>query len=48
MMPKRRRTRAQDRAQRVATERSHNRKRRQAAYQAAQHKPSPDDEPPPF
>jgi hypothetical protein len=48
MMPKRRRTRAQDRAQRVATERSHNRKRRQAAYQAAQHTPSPDDEPPPF
>jgi hypothetical protein len=48
MMPKRRRTRAQDRAQRVATERNHNRQRRQAAYQAAQHKPSPDDEPPPF
>jgi hypothetical protein len=48
MMPKRRRTRAQDRAQRVATERSQNRKRRQAAYQAAQYTPSPDDEPPPF
>ena len=48
MMPNRRRTRAQDRAHRVATERSHNRKRRQAAYQAAQHTPSPDDEPPPF
>ena len=48
MMPKRRRTRTQDRAQRVATERSHNRKRRQAAYQAARHTPSPDDDPPPF
>jgi hypothetical protein len=48
MMPKRRRTRAQDRAQRVATERSHNRQRRQAAYQAAQRQPSPDDDPPPF
>ena len=48
MMPKRRRTRADDRAQRVAAERNHNRQRRQAAYQAAQHKPSPDDEPPPF
>jgi hypothetical protein len=48
MMPKRRRTRTQDRAQRVATERSHNRKRRQQAYQAARPKPSPDDEPPPF
>jgi hypothetical protein len=44
MMPKRRRTRTQDRAHRVATERSHNRQRRQAA----QHTPSPDDEPPPF
>jgi len=48
MMPKRRRTRAQDRAHRVATERNHNRQRRQAAYQAAQHTPSDDDEPPPF
>jgi hypothetical protein len=48
MMPKRRRTRAQDRAHRVATERHHNRRRRQQVYQAAQHKPSPDDEPPPF
>ena len=49
MMPKRRRTRAQDRAQRVATERNHNRQRRQAAYQAATHRPPPDDdEPPPF
>jgi hypothetical protein len=46
MMPKRRRTRAQDRAQRVATERNHNRRRRQAAYQAAQRRPSPDDDPP--
>jgi hypothetical protein len=48
MMPKRRHTRTQDRAHRVATERNHNRRRRQAAYQAAQHTPSPDDEPPPF
>ncbi len=49
MMPKRRRTRAQDRAQRVATERSHNRQRRQAAYQAATQRPPPDDDdPPPF
>jgi len=32
----------------VATERSHNRKRRQQAYQAAQDKISADDEPPPF
>ncbi len=48
MMPKRRRTRAQNRAHRVATERNHNRQRRQAAYQATQHTPSPDDEPPPF
>jgi|GEM_PF-2398406 len=49
MMPKRRRTRAQDRAHRVTTERNHNRQRRQAAYQAAQHTPSPpDDEPSPL
>ena len=48
MMPKRRHTRAQNRAHRVATERNHNRQRRQAAYHAAQHTPSPDDEPPPF
>jgi Domain of unknown function (DUF222) len=49
MMPKRRRTRVQDRAQRVATERSHNRQRRQAAYQtAANHPPPEDDETPPF
>jgi len=48
MMPKRRRTRAQDRAHRVATERSHNRQRRQAAHQAAQHQPPDDGGPPPF
>ncbi len=49
MMPKRRRTRAQDRAYRVATERSHNRKRRLVTYQAATHRPLPDDDdPPPF
>ena len=49
MMPKRRRTRTQNRENRVATERNHNRQRRQAAYQAATHHPrSDDDEPPPF
>jgi hypothetical protein len=53
MMPKRRRTRTQNRAARVTTERNHNRKRRlerQAAQRAAeqQRRPPPDDEPPPF
>jgi len=52
MMPKRRRTRTQDRQYRVATERNHNRQRRQATHQAAQQaarpQPSPDDDPPPF
>jgi len=47
MMPKRRRTRTQHCAHRVATERRANRQRRQQAYQAA-HKPSPDEDPPPF
>ena len=50
MMPKRRRTRAQNHAQRVATERRQNREAREARH--AQHAgPSPpphDDEPPPF
>jgi hypothetical protein len=48
MMPKRRRTRTQDRAHRIATERHNNRQRRHAAHQATQHTPSNDDEPPPF
>jgi hypothetical protein len=55
MMPQRRRTRAQDRAARVATERNHNRQARQAERrqrQAAYFGPAPpgdsDDEPPPF
>jgi Domain of unknown function (DUF222) len=48
MMPKRTRTRAQNRAHRVATERNHNRQHRQRAYEPAQHQPSDDDEPPPF
>jgi hypothetical protein len=46
MMPKRRRTRAQDRAARVATERHHNRQARLAA--PAGPAPPPDDDPPPF
>jgi len=49
MMPKRRRTRAQDRAARIATERRHNRDARLAA-QATQAGPAPpdtDDDPPP-
>jgi Domain of unknown function (DUF222) len=49
MMPKRRRTRAQDRAARIATERRHNHDARLAAH-AAQTGPAPpdDDDPPPF
>ncbi|OBI22077.1 HNH endonuclease signature motif containing protein [Mycobacterium sp. E2497] len=49
MMPLRNRTRAQNRAQRVATERHHNRRTR-LANQTAQTGPAPpaDDEPPPF
>ena len=53
MMPRRRRTRAQDRAARIATERRHNRDARLA--RPAQHPsyfgpapPDPDDDPPPF
>jgi hypothetical protein len=42
MMPTRRRTRAQDRAHRVAAERRHNRQARIAATGP------PDNEPPPF
>ena len=55
MMPKRRRTRTQNRAARVATERRHNREARQVERrqrQAAYFGPAPpdanDDEPPPF
>jgi hypothetical protein len=53
MMPKRRRTRAQHRTQRIHTQRQHNRDQRLARQ--AQHPsyfalppPKPDDEPPPF
>src|SRR4051794_11576731 len=54
MMPKRRRTRAQDRAHRVATERRHNRAARTARkvlhpnYSGPHPPPNPDDDPPPF
>jgi hypothetical protein len=55
MMPKRRRTRAQDRAHRVATERRQNhqarqtqRRERQAAYFGPAPPADGDDEPPPF
>ncbi len=55
MMPKRRRTRAQNRAHRVATERRHNREARQAkgrereaAYFGPAPPPDGDDDPPPF
>ncbi|ORC69391.1 hypothetical protein B7745_07025, partial [Mycobacterium tuberculosis] len=57
MMPKRRRTRAQDRAYRIATERRQNHAARQRAQVLTQtaaatdtHGPPPDpnDDPPPF
>jgi hypothetical protein len=54
MMPKRRRTRSQDRAHRIATERRHNRQNRTARkalhpnYSGPHPPPDPDDEPPPF
>jgi hypothetical protein len=53
MMPKRSRTRAQDRAMRIATERSHNRdartaRRAQPASYVGPAPPDPDDDPPPF
>jgi hypothetical protein len=53
MMPKRRRTRAQDRAYRVAAERRHNREARQAvqaeySFSTGTAPPDPDDDPPPF
>jgi len=47
MMPKRRRTRAQNRAHSVATERRHNRRAR-LAQRAGPAPPPGDDEPPPF
>jgi len=53
MMPKRRRTRAQDRAHRIATERRHNRQARRARHEKRLSyfnlpPPRADDEPPPF
>jgi hypothetical protein len=48
MMPKRRRTRAQDRATRIATERRHNRDARLAARATQTGPAPPDDDPPPF
>jgi hypothetical protein len=49
MMPKRRRTRAQDRAHRVAAERRQNREARTAAaVTTAEGRPPPDYDPPPF
>jgi hypothetical protein len=48
MMPKRRRTRALNRAARIATERRHNREARLAAQAARTGPAPPDDAPPPF
>ncbi|WP_374021523.1 HNH endonuclease signature motif containing protein [Mycobacterium sp. HNNTM2301] len=54
MMPRRSRTRAQNRAQRITTERRHNRQARLAAQPAVPTNPAPagpappDDDPPPF
>ncbi|ORX22046.1 hypothetical protein AWC32_20435 [Mycobacterium xenopi] len=54
MMPKRRRTRAQDRAHRIATERRHNRHARIArraqrpSYFSLAPPDNDDDDPPPF
>ncbi|WP_419884359.1 hypothetical protein [Mycobacterium scrofulaceum] len=54
MMPLRTRTRAQSRAQRIATERHRNRQVRQAAHPAVPTSPAPtgpappDEDPPPF
>jgi hypothetical protein len=47
-MPKRRRTRAQDRAYRIATERRRNRQSRLAAQPVQPGPAPPDDDPPPF
>ncbi|KKC02463.1 hypothetical protein AWC17_25950 [Mycobacterium nebraskense] len=48
MMPLRTRTRAQNRARRIATERHHNRQLRLATQPAPRGPAPPDDEPPPF
>jgi len=48
MMPKRRRTRAQNHAARVATERRHNRNTRLATQTTPNGPAPPDDDPPPF
>jgi hypothetical protein len=55
MMPKRRRTRAHDRAQRIATERRHNhdarmarREKRLSYFDLGPAPPDADDDPPPF
>ncbi|GAA4536582.1 HNH endonuclease signature motif containing protein [Mycobacterium paraffinicum] len=48
MMPLRTRTRAQNRAQRIATERHHNRQTRLATQPTQTGPAPPDDEPPPF
>ncbi|BBZ73251.1 hypothetical protein MPRS_43440 [Mycobacterium paraseoulense] len=48
MMPRRTRTRAQNRARRVATERHHNRQARSATRPAQTGPAPPDGEPPPF
>ena len=52
MMPKRHRTRSQNRAQRIATERRHNRQARTARPADCYIGPAPphtdDDDPPPF
>ncbi|ORA80031.1 HNH endonuclease [Mycobacterium malmoense] len=48
MMPRRRRTRAQDRATRIATERQHNRQTRLAAQTKHTGPAPPNNDPPPF
>ena len=50
MMPKRTRTRAQNRAQAIATERARNRKERRTRHSAVFGSPPPDNDtdPPPF
>ena len=48
MMPKRRRTRTQDRAHRIATERRANHQARMARRPSTPDPPHPDDDPPPF
>ncbi|OBG62070.1 hypothetical protein A5704_17035 [Mycobacterium sp. E735] len=48
MMPRRKRTRAQNRAHRVSSERRHNRQARLATQSTSAGPAPPDDEPPPF